>query len=459
MTHPSSSQAARREFLRRTGRLGMAGMASPWALSLAAMGNAAAAGASDYKAMVCVFLAGGNDQGNMLVPYDNANHARYASVRTGISIARDTLTATVLSPATPLGDGLQLALAPPMTRLKKLFDAGQAAVQLNVGPLVVPTTLAQIKAQSVPLPARLFSHNDQQSTWQSSSPEGSVTGWGGRMVDLLSAQSNSAFTCMSVTGNSLYLAGDTHTTCQLSASGPVPISSLFNPVYGSAATRAAVAALVTRDAGGTMEREYAKVVAQSIQNEQTLRTALASAAPLATPFDPANSLAAQLKMVARMIACREQLGVKRQVFMVTLGGFDTHDFLLANHPGLMAKVSDALGAFYDATVELGVASNVTAFTASDFGRTLVSNGDGSDHGWGSHHFVVGGAVRGGKFYGQAPSTDITTPQYLSGGVLLPTTSVDQYSATLARWFGVSSSDLALVAPSLPNFDVKNLGFV
>jgi uncharacterized protein (DUF1501 family) len=460
----NTSMLARRAFLRRAGHLGLAGIATPWALNLAAMGEAAAFTANDYKAMVCVFLYGGNDYGNTIVPVDNTNYAKYAAIRTGISLPQASLAATALNPTTALPGGMQLALAPEMGRLKALFDLGKLGVQLNVGPLVEPTTLAQYNAKSVRLPAKLFSHNDQQSVWQSSQAEGSVQGWGGRMGDMaLANNGNATFTCISVTGNAVYLAGQNAVPYQVSPSGAVPINGLKS-VYGSAACGAALNTLISQTSTHVMENEYAKTTKRSMDSEVAV-TAATAGVTLSTPFNAtnplgsANPLAAQLQMVAKLIAGRSALGAKRQVYMVSLGGFDTHDFLPTQHPLLMSSVADAMASFYDATVELGVANSVTAFTASDFGRTLASNGDGSDHGWGSHHFVMGGAVKGKEFYGAAPAIEVTGPDTVGQGRLLPSTSVDQFAATLASWFGVSATELPLVVPNIGNYTLKNMGFV
>ena len=453
----SNGGLARRAFLQRAGQLGVAGIATPWALNMAAMGEAAAFSANDYKALVCVFLYGANDHANTVVPYDAANHARYAAIRTGIAIPQASLAATLLNPTTALSDGMQLALAPELAKLMPIFDAGKLAIQLNVGPLIQPTTLAQYKAKSVPLPPKLFSHNDQQSVWQSSSPEGAVLGWGGKMGDLAMANnSNSVFSCISVTGNAVYLAGQTAVQYQVSTSGAVPVNGVKNGIYGSAACGTALNALITQSSSQILENEYARVTSRAIASEVQVTSALAGVPAFSTSFTAGNSLARQLQTVAKLIAARNTLGTKRQVFMVSLGGFDLHDNLPTQHPGLLTNLADALSAFYNATVELGISDKVTAFTASDFGRTLSSNGDGSDHGWGSHHFVLGG---GRQFYGTAPAIAVNGPDDVGQGRLLPSTSVDQFAATLASWFGVSGTDLNLVVPNLANYSNKNIGFV
>jgi len=447
----------RREFLRRAGALGIAGTAAPWALNLAALGEAAAATApGDYKALVCVFLYGGNDHGNTLVPYDQASYNAYASIRQTLATPRDQLASTVLG--LDVG-GRQMALAPQLGKLKGLWDSGKLGIQLNVGTLIQPTTLAQYNARSVPLPPKLFSHNDQQSVWQSSSPEGATSGWGGRMGDLfLGGNGTATFTCINAAGNAVFMAGKQAVQYQVSTNGAVPINAILKPLYGSQACADALRSLITADRTHWMEAELNKVVARSISAQGVVSAGLAGVPALQTPFDTASSLSNQLLMVAKLIAARQALGATRQVFFVSLGGFDVHDFLLDEHPGLLTAVNDALASFYAATVELGVANQVTTFTASDFGRSLTSNGDGSDHGWGSHHFILGGAVQGGKYWGTLPSVSINGPDDVGQGRLLPTTAVDQLGATLATWMGIAAADLPRVLPQIVNYSQKDLAY-
>ena len=457
--HIQPDNASRRSFLQRASALSVMGSAAPWALSLSAMADAAAAGASDYKALVCVFLYGGNDYANTVVPYDQASYDAQYALRGNLRIDRNALTPNLLNPATPLAGGRQYALAPGLAPLAPLFNAGQMAVMLNVGTLVQPTTLAQYQARSVPLPPKLFSHNDQQSYWQSSSPEGATSGWGGRMGDLFaSGNGNATFTSMGVSGNAVYLAGKSAVQYQVTPNGAVAVNGIRAPLFGSAAASSALQALMTGARGQQLENEYVRVCQRSLDANAQLSGAV-GAVNLATGFPAGNSLADQLKMVAKLIAARGALGAKRQVFFVSMGGFDNHDSLLKVHPGLMATVGNAMAAFYQATVELGVAGQVTTFTASDFGRTLVSNSDGSDHGWGSMHFVLGGAVKGAAYYGNAPVIASGGPDDVGQGRLLPNLSVDQYAATMASWLGVSGTDLGLVLPNLGNYSLRNLGFV
>ena len=456
-----SNNASRRAFLKRASALSIAGVATPWALNLAAIAEAAAATATDYQALVCVFLYGGNDYGNTLIPYDSARYALYQGMRPTLAYARGALDATVLTPSVALPGAIQYAIAPELAPLLPIFNAGRMGVMLNVGTLVQPTTKAQYSAKSVPLPPKLFSHNDQQSVWQSSVPEGATSGWGGRIGDLFEAgNGNATFTCVNVSSNAVYLSGKTAVQYQVSPSGPVALNGVKNPLFGSAACSTALRNLVTAPSAHLFENEYARVMARSLTAGDALTAALAGGPAITTVFPTGNGLADQLKLVARMISTSAEVGAKRQVFFVSIGGFDNHDGLASVHPGLLTSVADALSAFYAATVELGVAAKVTSFTASDFGRTLTGN-DGSDHGWGSMHFMLGGAVNGGRYYGSAPVVANDGPDDVGQGRLLPSTSVDQYAATLAKWFGLSDSDLLTVLPNLSHWDAsqRTLGFV
>jgi uncharacterized protein (DUF1501 family) len=501
----SPSTATRREFLRRAGALSLLGSAAPGALPLAtllaASGQAAAQSANDYKALVCVFLAGGNDSFNTVLATDASAWAAYRQVR---NQAPDSLalpsagtladsTAAAGSPARlggvlPLASaGNGLALHPLMGGLANNFNVSKRlAVVANVGPLVQPTTKAQYANAAHAKPAKLFSHNDQQNLWQALSPEGARSGWGGRMADrLMGSNSQAMFTAMSVNGSSVWLSGQTARQYHVSAGGAIRVGNGSGSLFGSAVGYTAMQQIM-RSSRGThvLERDHADVVARSIDAELVLSGALpaASAAPWGTAAsgsynadaDPllrytspltgaaaANPLAKQLQMVARSIAARSTLGLKRQVFFVSLGGFDTHDNQNRNHADLLARLDHALNYFDSTLVSMGVANLVTTFTASDFGRTFTSNGDGSDHGWGAHHFVMGGAVRSGLHgtwpqLGQknANSNDFdSSPDQLRNGALLPTTSVEQLGATLARWMGVSSAEALEIFPNLANFDL------
>jgi uncharacterized protein (DUF1501 family) len=466
MSHKPDTNPSRRAFLKRASALSIAGAAAPWALNLAAMADASAAGATDYKAMVCIFLYGGNDYANTVVPYDAPSYNTYQSMRPSFAHARASLDATLLKPAAAPVDSAgvahQYALAPGLAPLVPLFDSGNLGVLMNIGTLIAPTTKLQWNNKSVRLPAKLFSHNDQQSTWQSSAPEGAISGWGGRIGDIFEAgNTNSTFTCVNVSGNAIFMSGNSAVQYQVSTNGSVPLNGLKSPLFGSNAATEALRTLITQPRTHLLENEYNRVAKRSVDANTVLTGALATGAALATPYPASNNLGDQLKMVARMIAAAPALGAKRQVFFVSLGGFDLHDKMATAHPVLMKTVADAMAAFYASTVELGVADNVTTFTASDFGRTMTGNNDGADHGWGSMHFVLGGAVKGQRLYGTAPIVANGGPDDVGQGRLLPTTSVDQLAATLGKWMGMSDSALLSVLPSLSNWDASKriLGFL
>jgi uncharacterized protein (DUF1501 family) len=478
------STITRRALLKRMSALSLAPVATPMALNLLGMANAAAS-APDYKALVCVFLFGANDHFNTVIPYDQASYDAYYAIRKGptpptsgnydgIALLRSALSATALTSTTGLPSGLQMALGPTMTGLQSVFDKGRAGVLLNVGPLVVPTSKKQFINQSVPLPPKLFSHNDQQAYWQTlNATEGATSGWGGRSADLiLTGNSRAALSCISVTGNAAYLSGRQAISYQISSGGAVTVNALKNNnLFGSSACATALRNLVQQQSpsGHLLETQHAAVMGRALNLYGDINAALAATSSTTVPpvsrfitgnaTNSPNPLSQQLRMVARLLHQRDTLGLKRQVFMVGMGGFDLHDFLPSQHPTLLQRVSDGLKEFNDALDDLGLANQVTTFTASDFGRTLASNGDGSDHGWGSHHFVMGGAVNGGRFFGKAPPVGVTHDEQVGSGRLLPSTSGDQLAAELARWFGVSDGDMSSVLPNAANFDLHKLGLM
>ncbi len=466
MNSNDGMNASKRAFLKRAASVSLASVAAPWALNLAAMAEASAAGATDYKALVCVFLYGGNDHANTLVPYDTTSHARYQQVRPSLAYSRESVAASVLAPAAAPMDSAgvahQYALAPALAPLLPLFQAGKLGVLLNVGTLIQPTTKLQFSSKAVKLPPNLFSHSDQSLLWQCGSAGGAPAGWGGRLGDVFQSDNpNTTFTCINVSANALYLSGHGALQYQVSTSGPVPLFGLSNPLFGSAAASAALRTLVTEPRAHMLENEYNRISKRAVEANESLTGALAAAPALRTVFPSNNSLADELKMVARMIAAAPALGAKRQVFLVGLDGFDLHSGMRERHPQLLKTLADALAAFQAATVELGVSEQITSFTASEFGRTLTPNADGSNHGWGSMHFVMGGAVNGTRYYGVAPVVAIDGPDEVGEGRLLPTTSIEQVAATLGSWMGVSDSDLLAMLPNLSNFNpgTRNLGFV
>jgi uncharacterized protein (DUF1501 family) len=463
-----TTDVSRRAFLQRASAVSMMGTAAPFVMNLAAMGEAAAATASDYKALVCVFLYGGNDYANTLTPYDTTQFGVYSAQRGALGFTQAALAPTLLNPTTALPGGAQYALAPGLAPILPIFDAGKMAVMLNIGTLVQPTTKAQYQANNVPLPPKLLSHNDQQSYWQSSSPEGASSGWGGRIGDLLqSGNGTSTLTCVNVAGNAVFLSGRTAVQYSVTTGGPIGLNARAS-LQGSTAASTLLKNLISAPGGvHDFMGAHGTVGKRALDLYDLVSTQLAAAPITTTPFpaaaDTQSSLGAQLQMVAKMISMSSQMGTKRQVFFVSTGRFDTHDGLATLHPTLMTNLANALRAFYDTTVELGVANQVTTFTGSDFGRALTANNDGTDHGWGSMHFALGGAVNGKRFYGINPTLANGGPDDIGQGRLIPTMSVDQYAATLASWFGVTAGNLTTAVPNINNYAGSalgtNLGFV
>ncbi|HUL66603.1 MAG TPA: DUF1501 domain-containing protein [Burkholderiaceae bacterium] len=463
-----TNKASRREFIRAASALSLAGSATPWAINLAGIGAAAAQTVpSDYKALVCIFMYGGNDHSNTIIPVDAAGYQQYAQSRGNLALAQNTLL-PLNAPTNASLSGRQVAMRAEMGQsfdatqmsLKALYDAGNLAVLSNVGTLRVPTTMAQYRARSVPLPPQLFSHDDQQTNWQASptAREGTRVGWGGLIGDLFAASNQfQNFTCMSASGGTVFLSGRTTVQMQIGNNGAVQVNALNNQtLFGGRNVGNTVRAIMTSDRTQTLEKDYNAINKRAADSAQALNTALASVA-LTTTF-PNSGLGSQLRSVARVIAARTALSSRRQVFHVSIGGFDQHSGLVNGHGPLWATISQAMGAFYAATVEMGIADKVTTFTASDFGRTLNSNGDGSDHGWGAHHIAVGGAVKGGDVYGAFPTVALGGPEDVGRGNLLPAQAVVQYAATLAAWFGVPASSLSTVIPGVESFSA-DLGFM
>lgn len=445
----------RRDFLKTSGAAAMFA-ATPGLAYSQVIGGAGPF--DDYRALVCVFLFGGNDSFNMLVPNTPAEYGAYAASRQNLAIPQDDLLPVMpVSVATP-----DFGLHPAMSGIHGLFNAGDAAVVANVGPLVEPTTKDEFFSRSVSLPPQLFSHNDQQDQWTSLRGNvSSKTGWAGRMADLMRSgvADQQMATNASLFGSNLFQSADETIAYVMGSNGPVQFEGFStDPDSILSEQRAAFRRIVEAQYGTVYERGFAEVQQRAINAADTVKAAIDAAPPINTAF-PESQLGAQLNTVARLIAVRNQLQMKRQVFFVAAGGFDTHDNQQQDQPGLLGGISEAISAFYAATVELGVASSVTTFTQSDFGRTLTSNGDGTDHAWGGNQLVVGGAINGRELYGRYPLLEIGGPEDVSGGRIIPSTSADQYAATLARWFGIPDADLDVVAPNLSNFAVRDLGFM
>lgn len=418
----------------------------------------AQADTSGYKCLVNVFLFGGNDGFNLVAPTSNAEYNVYANSRQNLAIAQEDLL-----PINPLNpDGANYGIHPSAAPLRDLFESGDAALVANIGPLIEPVSGSEaIQNQTVQLPPQLFSHNDQQDQWQTlRGTSNSGTGWAGRIADLVAPEAPQQLlaTNTSTFGTTIYQAGASTTPYTVSPDGAKTYGA-FNPEIPLGVERRSAFLEYLETASNNIHgRALAAVHQRSIATADFVNEALALVPELTTEF-PNSLLGSQLRIIARLIAVKDEFEMSRQIFFAGTGGFDTHDDQNEVQPNLFADLADCMQAFQNAMIEIGQADNVVLFTQSDFGRTLTSNGDGTDHGWGSHQFVVGNPVVGRTIYGQMPVLEIGGVDDSGAGRIIPTVSVDQYAATLSQWFGVAESDLATVAPNLANFSEQNLGFL
>lgn len=518
---------SRRSFLRKSVPLALGlGAASPFLRDLHIINSALASGPfTDYKALVCLFLAGGNDSNNMIIPTVASEYANYANVRTPVLAIpnADGSGATALQLTKAAGGnyidaaGHEYGLNPAMAELTQMFnqaagynDLGQVAAVMNTGNLVYPMTKAQYVANTISKPPQLFSHADQVTQFQTSVPDvPPSTGWGGRMADFLhSTNPNNAgldvlSTCITISGTNTFEVGSSVQQYSVGTGGIVSLSNPASPTSAVTSRDAAMKAILAYDKthSNLYTSSYAKALDNTIATGQGLSTGLsnsqmpgywttvsnwsktATAHQVVTPNGGStftSSLMQQLKMVAQIIEAGQRaagvsggIGMKRQIFFVQIGGFDTHtaqtnvattgvasnaNVIIGSQANLLADVSQSIWAFQKAMKAIGAQyldasfiNRVTTFTASDFGRTFPSNGLGSDHGWGSHHLTVGGAVQGRKSYGTFPTLAVNGPDDTSTGRWIPTTSVDQYAATLGKWMGLAGSEIATVFPNLTRF--------
>lgn len=418
---------------------------------------------TDYRALVCVFLHGGNDSFNMLVPNSTAEYNAYAASRQNLAIPQGDLLP--INPVSLAPGSEAFGLHPAMTAMQTLFESGRAAFVANMGPLVEPTSKTQIENQSVILPPQLFSHNDQQAQWNSlRGANTSKTGWAGRMADLIQAEvaDQKMATNVSLSGSNLFQSADNTVAYVMGEAGPLQFAGFSDdPMSIFFEQRLAFQNIIEAQYESIYERGFAATQKRAVDAADMVFGAISNAedSGLITTVFPATPLGGQLSTVAKLIASREELNMRRQIFFVGIGGFDSHDNQNVDQPGLLGGVSDALTAFFDATVDIGLEDSVTTFTQSDFGRTLTSNGDGTDHAWGGNQIVLGGAVRGQDIYGNFPVLEIGSTEDIGGGRMIPSTSADQYAATLARWFGIPDADLDAIAPNLSNFAQRDLGFM
>ena len=471
-------QPKRRQILKISTALAGAGIFSPFALNLATMTNAVAAGASGYRGIVFVNFSGGNDGHNTVLATDAASWQTYQEYRDTTAVdGVDSINLSLSSllpirPTNAYGNGVNsartFALHPNLPNVQRLFAAKRAAIVANVGPLIAPLTASQYSAGSVPIPLNLFSHNSQSATWQAFDGSNNKYGWGGRLGDLLlSSNSGASFTCISASGSQLFLQGSQTVGLEVGLNGLPAISGLIQnnslapSIYpssgeGSDATVAALNKILTQPrTNDYFASDLIGITNASLAAQQIMSANLVATVPT-PPSD--NGLATQLAAVLRIMASSAGLGVTRQVFFVQLGGFDMHDGEVLRHQALLQEFDDAVSYFDSSTQSLGLGSNAVLFTGSEFGRSFTSNGDGTDHGWGNHHFVIGGDVKGGDIYGAFPTLGVNNANFV-GTALLPSIAVDEYASTLATWLGVPNSSLADVFPNIGNFATTNLGYM
>jgi uncharacterized protein (DUF1501 family) len=450
----------RRHFIQRAAALAAMGLGAQRNL-IDLVSPAQAQSAGDYKALVCVFLFGGNDGNNTIVPYDTAGYAQYAAVRSsasGIQLAQADLL-----PIHPASSATAYGLHPSLPELAALFGQRKVAVLANVGTLTQPTSKSQYMAGQVPL--SLYSHSDQQAQWQSSiSSAAAGTGWGGRIADRLTPLNPAGFPVVtSLDGATLFTTGASTQALSIPASGSFALAG-YNGSATSAARLAALKRVLAAPSGNQLVSAASGLGAQALALSAVMNPILASASSsVASIFAPlsGNATAQSLLQIAKTIEARAATGARRQIFFVGLGNFDTHANQAPTQANLLAELSPALKAFYDATVALGVSGQVTTFTLSDFGRTFQpASGGGTDHAWGNHQLILGDAVKGGDLYGQFPTLALGGPSDAEvRGRWIPTTAVDQYGATLARWFGLADGDLASVFPNIGRFASHDVGFM
>jgi uncharacterized protein (DUF1501 family) len=491
MNHKNISVITRRDFIRRAACAAVGTVAMTSAIRDLRLMNAAVAqsniGPNDYKALVCIFLQGGNDSNNLVIPTIQSEYNNYAAIRSPVLAIPQS---AILSTGYTDGAGHSYGLHPACPELITLFGESKVALLLNTGTLVFPITRAQYLAGVLQKPPQLFSHADQQTQWQTSIPDQPpTTGWGGRCADLLnSVQPGSPISlCVSLAGANTFEVGNIVAQYSVSTSGAISLQGV------SGARLAALTNLLGLNYANLQEQAYAGVAQHSIQSGAVLNNAITNTAgnywtnatfpttiTNTTPVGVTkfgSTLAPQLQMVARLIEAGHRasssggFGMKRQIFFCQVGGYDLHtgqtnyntnnpnNVLSGAHSNLLAELSQSVYAFQRAMEQIGLSQSVTAFTASDFSRTFPSNGQGTDHGWGSHHVIVGGAVKGQKTYGTFPTLAVNGPDDTGTGRWIPTTAIDQYFATLATWFGVDNSNLATIFPNIGRFATSNLGFI
>ena len=459
----------RRRFLSTGASLGMMGAGG--ALGILNNQQAFAADTSGYKALVCLFMHGGMDHADLLLPYDQASYDQLYAQRgslmdaysnKGTSRQRTDFTPLNVRNSSSLG-GRQFSLPPEMTEAQALFDSGELSIVAGVGPLIEPTSRSQMEANGVELPARLYSHNDQQSTWKALNTEGAREGWGGKFIASAydsSPNESAQFMAITTSSTDVFLSSEQVSQFRVDSNGvpDLELLSRQSRLGRGDAYDAARADLKEHLRGQNLSSDnlyMQDVIAaggMAIDSADTMRQALTVAPTISTEF-PNSRLGRQLGVVSQTIAIQQALNVSRQIFFVGIGGFDTHSSQSSALPSLFRDMSQSIAAFRLALQEINMWNNVTLFTASEFGRTVIDNGDGTDHGWGSHQLVLGGALEGGNIYGDVADFDVDGERYTkSRGRLIPSVSVEQYAATMGQWFGLDQMELRAALPNLDNFD-------
>ncbi len=456
MKNKTQDSINRRHFLRSIGGVALSSSALYATMARLQMAQALVVPGDDYKALVCVFLLGGNDAFNMIVPSSTTEHEHYLTTRKTLAIDKSTLL-----PITPTtNSGVSYGLHPSMTGVKKLFDNKKLSLLANVGSLIQPTSKTAYNSRSVALPPQLFSHNDQQTFMQSLQSTSQRSGWMGRAAELMSTANTNQNLSMniSLSGSNLWQTAGDIIPYSVDQNGVKDLGYLKkNSTDDRERLRAQTyQQLLSQSHNNIFQREFSRTQQRAWNLADEVKLAIETQPAITTVFPANNNLATSLKMVANVIAARNSLKMTRQTFFIGIGDYDTHGDQLNRHIKLLQQLSEGLNAFYDATVELGVADKVTTFTASDFGRTLTSNGDGTDHGWGSHQMIMGGAVAGGDIIGTMPSLQIGSNDDIGEGRVIPTTSMDQYAATLANWYGVPGNNFTDIFPNLINFSAPTL---
>ena len=453
MVKNNKKNISRRSFLKGCGACAAMGSLPFFSsfLNLGMINSASAANIGDeYRAMVCILLAGGNDSFNMLVPRGNSEYAEYAAARGDLALNQnDLLQLNEID-----GDGREFGLHPGMTELQQLFNDGAASFITNVGTLIEPVSNVQeFESGTKLLPLGLFSHADQIEQWQTSLPDKRTgIGWGGRMNDLLQnlIGNNNISMNISLSGTNIFQTGTQTTEFSVGSGGPSSIIGYGGGGPFEQILTQSIDSMLNLEYRNIFENAYASKLRTSLDAERAFREAIMNVAPIAAPFSD-NQFSNNLKFIANVINARESIGQKRQVFFILFGGWDHHDGTIQQQQQMLPVVSAGLSEFYNALVEMGLTNDVVTFTTSDFARTLTSNGEGSDHAWGSNQVVMGGPVNGSRLFGNYPVLQLDNPLDVGRGVLIPTTSTDQFFAELALWFGVSGSELSTILPNIGRF--------